>query len=127
MNTFPRLSSSLATICLLVLAQQPVWAEPAANRDQQQVTRTVRFGDLDLSTAAGQKTLQGRVQIAVKQVCREIVPGIPGQFIQNGICRNSLMQQALAQVARLSGESVGQYAARQEWDSFTLMADRRTP
>jgi UrcA family protein len=35
------------------------------------VTRVVRFNDLDISTAAGARTLYGRIASAARAVCRE--------------------------------------------------------
>jgi UrcA family protein len=127
MNTMLKLNRAFAALCLLTLSLQAAQAGEVLGQDDQAISQVVRFADLDLATAAGQKTLQARLQTAVKQVCREAVPAMPGTFIQNGTCRRELLQQALASVRGANARANGQFAARREQDTVSLLADRRSP
>ena len=46
----------------------------AADLDQAAPARTVHFGDLDISSRDGAKTLYYRVRAAAKSVCHEMYP-----------------------------------------------------
>lgn len=63
-----RLIPTLSTVALLGFSPTtlaaPIRVEPEA------VTKKVRFADLDLSTAAGARTLYGRITGAASLVCR---------------------------------------------------------
>ena len=85
-------------------------AAPDAN-ERVSVTRTVHLGGLDLSTPAGKRALLARVQVAASAVCHEIVPGRPGQWIDNGICRRDLIAQTLSKVYVQGQISTEQLAA----------------
>jgi UrcA family protein len=59
----------------------------------------VRYGDLDLSDAAGVHTLYVRIQNAAWRVCGQIVPAHNGPSdIENVHCRQTLVDAAVAEV-----------------------------
>jgi UrcA family protein len=59
-------------------------------------TSIVRYHDLDLSSAAGIRTLYGRIQNAAWRVCLEISP----TGIENVKCRQTLVDIAVGEVNR---------------------------
>jgi len=61
--------------------------------------KTVRYSDLDLSTAAGIGALYKRIQDAAWHVCLEMVPGRNGPTgIENVNCRQTLVDLAVEEV-----------------------------
>ncbi len=65
----PLSSIGLSLIGLSAVAlSSPAVATPTTVETQ---TRNVEYGDLDLSTAKGQKRLETRIKSAVRTVCRE--------------------------------------------------------
>ncbi len=66
--------------------------------DADAPTRRVGFGDLNLATLAGEKTLNKRVGGAVRIVCAESVPD--GNFRQEFACHNFAWGGARPQIAR---------------------------
>jgi len=67
----------------------------AANIPHNSTTRIVRYGDLDLGSAAGRARLEQRIDAAVRDVCA-VPPGDPGRTDEVRACRAA----TLAQVAR---------------------------
>jgi UrcA family protein len=61
--------SALST-SLLILIGWSVAASAAPDNDGELVTKTVRFGDLDLSTGLGAQALYDRIKGAARDVCR---------------------------------------------------------
>ncbi len=127
MNMQLKLTLACAAACFLTPFSQPVSAAASAGSGEDKVTRTVRLSDLDLSSETGRETLQRRLRTAARQVCREAVPMIPGQYIQNGMCRDALMQEALIRIAGRNGRPAGRYVATLEKDTLSLVADTRAP
>ena len=67
------------------------------------VTRHISFADLDLSSAAGEGTLNRRVGGAVSGLCQEATGGTDGNYmtvISAGKCRQSAWNQARPQIAQ---------------------------
>ena len=67
------------------------------------VTRHISYADLNLSTSAGELTLNRRVGGAVGSLCREATGGEDGNFMTTFAdrkCRNSAWSQARPQIAR---------------------------
>lgn len=62
---------SVLSASLLLLVGWSVSASAAPDKDSEFVTKTVRFGDLDLSTAPGAQALYDRIRIAARDVCRD--------------------------------------------------------
>lgn len=56
---------------------------------------TVKFGDLDLDSKAGQDTLEGRIRNAARQICDQ--EETTGTRLKSG-CHDSVRKQVLAQV-----------------------------
>jgi UrcA family protein len=63
-------STRYALMLSMTLLVGSVAALAAPNRDGELATRTVRFGDLDLSTAVGAEELYERITLAARLVCR---------------------------------------------------------
>ena len=69
------MSKFIKTIVAVSLVCGPTFTVAAENKseiivnDQGFRTVEVAYGDLDLSTAAGQETLSNRVRVAVRKVC----------------------------------------------------------
>lgn len=61
---------SALSASLLLLIGWTVAASAAPDNDGELVTKTVRFGDLDLATAVGAQTLYDRIKVAARDVCR---------------------------------------------------------
>jgi UrcA family protein len=123
MNTKLSLIPAL-TACLFALSLPIAHAAQSPASDDA-VSQIVRFGDLDLSTPAGQKTLHGRLRAASWQVCLEAVPLLPGLYIQNAKCRQAVLADALTKVFGKGGKAE-QLAARGE-DRAVVAAARRAP
>jgi len=115
----------LATACLFTLSLQTAQAAGAPTDDDRTVSQVVRFGDLDLATTTGKKTLQGRLRAATRQVCRLAVPPIPGMYIENAKCRQAVLQDALTQVFG-EGGIAARVAARRQVQTVLTTA-RRVP
>ncbi len=62
----------------------------------------VRFADLDLATASGQRTLQRRIAAAIDRVCALPHAEQLSQRARVAECRADAQRQADARVARLS-------------------------
>jgi UrcA family protein len=89
-------SSIIAPFLLSVLVAAPVIAQSGP----ETVSRSVRYADLDLGSAAGQKALRLRVQHVVAELC-----GLPSSSDPQGRreirrCRAEATQVALAEAAR---------------------------
>ena len=77
-------------------AAQPA---PALGHGRDRITATVRFGDLDLASAAGAAVLHGRVYRAATRLC--IRPDLqPVSSVQAGFaCRDNAIAGARDQIA----------------------------
>ena len=73
-------------------------AHAATAVDSATPSRVVRFGDLDLSTVAGNRALHRRISTAALQVCQVMMPA--RSVIELGKCRRELMDTAVAEVSR---------------------------
>lgn len=62
---------SALSASLLLLIGWSAAASAAPRNDAELVTKTVRFGDLDLSTAVGAQALYDRIKGAARDVCRD--------------------------------------------------------
>ncbi len=80
--------TALATIALFSAA-------PAAAQDQPQ--ERVAYGDLDLTSEAGQSTLSKRINAAVKRVCG-YTGGSLREFATSNRCRRESLAGATAQM-----------------------------
>jgi UrcA family protein len=89
-----------AAAALLALAS-PAWAD-------QTPGKTVSYGDLDLSTAAGQAELSGRVQSAVREACGPIDSSDPRGLRHRNQCR----QQRLSEARTAATGAIARYQAR---------------
>ena len=73
-------------------------------------TQSVQFADLDLSSAAGQKTLKVRIALAVRNVCDQNVAPMDLQAIHViETCRKAATAKALASV---HSQTTPSFAAR---------------
>ena len=64
------ITHTLAALGLAGAVASPAFAGPAYDGKIQRMTISVPTNDLDLGTAAGQRTLDQRVEKAVRSVCR---------------------------------------------------------
>jgi UrcA family protein len=90
----------IATVFLTGVAlSTPSRAETASIGSPGAPSRVVRYGDLDLATPDGVRTLYGRIRVAAWKVCGEIVAARNGpSAIENGQCRRTLTDVAVRQV-----------------------------
>jgi len=88
---FRKITSITATLLLTAVVGSPALAE--------QITRAVSYHDLDLTQAAGVKTLHARVRRAATLVCRTAVPG---SLLQTQVlgCRQEAMAAVKPQISR---------------------------
>ena len=73
MNTTLRIKLHTALYCVLGTAAITTLTVPAGADDLNLPSKTVKFGDLNITTAAGAKVLYRRIQVAAMEVC-------PAQF-----------------------------------------------
>jgi len=88
MKTATRSALTLSA-CLLIGLSAPALGAP---HDSEVATKTVRFNDLDLSTADGAQTLYNRIAAAAREVCR----GETYQFARK--CRMRALEEAVSGV-----------------------------
>ena len=88
------LCAGLVTIAAPAFAEPVVTGQRPALVDEDRLTRSVGFRDLDLASAAGQKTLLRRVSGAVRFVCRPA-----GDFIEESTCHSYAWRGARPQIA----------------------------
>ncbi|HEY3518465.1 MAG TPA: UrcA family protein [Gammaproteobacteria bacterium] len=86
MKTTARVFLALSTLMLLSGSAY------AANRVGDVPTKTVRFRDLDLSTAQGARALYDRIESAAREVCRGT------EFAQFDACRARAIEDAVKYV-----------------------------
>lgn len=77
--------TTTAALMLAVLAPIPAMAET--------ISVPVRYGDLDLSTAEGQRSFDRRIAAASRQIC-----GSAG--LERDVARNARVKKCLAQVRK---------------------------
>lgn len=96
------LTLALAASGLVGAAATPAFAEPIAPRTAQ-----VTFGDLDLETVAGQRTLDNRIERAARNVCRTGGPQTGTRIIdhESRKCLARARADAKQQVAALTGNA----------------------
>ncbi len=66
----------------------------------EHVTETVRFGDLDLSSLNGVRTLDERIHKAASRVCLQLVEGSGPNGLESARCRVNLVDAAVAHINR---------------------------
>lgn len=77
-------------------------ATPAMANDDTIPTEEVRIGDLDLSKASGQETMNKRIKLAARKVCQTRIAGTQGRAIETKCIKLALensklqMDQAIA-------------------------------
>jgi UrcA family protein len=87
----------LAPLVLAAALAGAAQAQPASGDDT--FTATVRAGDLNLATAEGLATLQGRVRAAANRLCG-VAPTLPlDEASAIGRCRAQLARSAQGQIA----------------------------
>jgi UrcA family protein len=87
-------------------------------------TRRVGTSDLDLTSAADLKTLNGRISRAANQVCRD--PGTNRVTLESGFCAYNARRDASEQVAALRSSALMASAANavSAPGSITIVASR---
>jgi UrcA family protein len=97
----------------------PVSAQTSASAGNGQVSKTVRFSDLDLSKPADVSTLYRRIQDAAWRVCSDLVPVRNGPSgIEHTQCRQALVDAAVGELnkpaltALHAGKTAGNLTAR---------------
>jgi UrcA family protein len=97
MNTKLNTTFSAVTLVATLAFGSPANAQsPSAATAPSSI---VRYGDLDLSTSAGIRTLYGRIQDAAWRVCQQIEPPQNGPSgIENVKCRQTLVDVAVGEV-----------------------------
>ena len=86
------LAAFLALLFASITVSSACFAEPYG-----QVTRLVRYDDLDLSTPKGVKALHRRIIIAANWVCPDVSGPSPGAQLDLG-CRADAVADAWAQI-----------------------------
>jgi UrcA family protein len=108
MTMLRKTTTTLATMALFLATGSPAIA--------QQITRTVSYHDLDLTTAIGTKQLRQRLRTAVNYVCRRVAPVDTLFRSENQQCRFQLTRATKPQVDRAillaERRAETQYAAR---------------
>jgi UrcA family protein len=88
-------------------------AEQPRSKDSTVVER-ITFGDVDLTTAAGQKRLKDRISFAAYRLCLTDSGATPSPAVADPRCSRGVMDQGLAQmdraVALASGHALAQAA-----------------
>jgi UrcA family protein len=105
--------SNALSLCAVVAATAGTFAlaSPASSRTApilvvapaDQVTRHVTYADLNLASAAGEKTLNRRVDVAVGDLCLDATGGNDGSFTYKTSmmrCSQSAWHQATPQIDR---------------------------
>ena len=90
-----------------------VAAAPAIAQERDVRTADVRYDDLDLASAGGQKALQARIKRAARQVCARSGDIGLRDFQAYQSCRDAALEAAMPQVAALV-EARGQRLASAE-------------
>jgi UrcA family protein len=96
------ITHTLAALGLAGAVAAPALAGPTTGGDIQHMTISVPTNDLDLGTAAGQRTLDQRVEKAVRSVCRTTNPTTGSRVMS---------QEALACLAKARRDARQQVAA----------------
>ena len=94
-------TAALVATFVTIAAATPLRAAP--------VDVPVAYGDLDISTAAGAKQLDARIQRAAHKVCGDATSG---NRLDVAACRYQLVKTAKAELAMKAGNSQMQLAAR---------------
>ena len=85
----------------------------AANAEAETVSAKVKFGDLDLNTEYGNKTLAKRIRLASEELCH-----VPLSFASNQAkrgyraCKAGVVEQATAKLAALGIDKPATLAMR---------------
>ena len=104
-RTFFVASALAAAATAPLSAQPPILVEGAP-------TAIVPYGDLDLSRAAGQAALQGRVRRAANRLCTVDVRGV-GPVMEERQCLAAALTQAQGQIDRaIALYGTAQFAGR---------------
>ena len=84
-----------AAMCVGFLLAGSLGVAQAATPNDEAPSLVVRYGDLDLSTAAGARTLYRRLSTAAHQVCPFEDSKAPAQMAYNNTCRAEAVARAL--------------------------------
>ncbi len=97
------LASTLVAAGLSAALVTPAFAANPFEEHAPRPTMQVRTADLDLATEAGQRTLDKRVETAVRQVCRVVSPRNGTRILDQGVqeCKARARAEAQSQVAAL--------------------------
>lgn len=120
MNTRLKITLSIAAAGYLAGGLQAVIADSASAQPNHTVTRTVRFGDLDLASHGGKQALQERLRTAAGEVCNKTVGTHYGLFVEIAQCRSSLVEEAMTKVLGKGDIDAGELAATYKGGRITL-------
>lgn len=95
------MSRCLIILCSLLSASLTVSSACFAEPNGQ--VREVRYGDLDLSTPAGVRTLNNRIENAANQVCLDPTGPSPGATV-DPTCKVQALQHGRSQIDRAIAE-----------------------
>jgi UrcA family protein len=97
------LTHALAAAGLAGAAITPAMANPFVDGFSERVIISVPTGDLDLNSAAGQRTLDRRIQTAARQACRSVSVKTGTRIIDQEVqtCLAKARANAKEQVAAL--------------------------
>jgi len=98
---------SLAAAGLSAALVAPALAGNPFEDNAPRRTAEVHVGDLDLGTAAGQRTLDARVESAIRQVCRSVSVETGTRIIDQSAqeCKARARAEAKSQVAALMNDT----------------------
>jgi UrcA family protein len=72
-------------------------------------TERVRYADLDLSSAAGQRRLKDRISYAAYRLCLVEAPASPTPAIADPVCFRKAKNEGLAQMERAVAAATSSY------------------
>ena len=108
MNTLAKMfTHSLAAAGLSAALVAPAFAGNPFEDNAPRRTAEVRIADLDLGTAAGQRTLDARVESAIRQVCRSVSAKTGTRIMDQSAqdCKTHARAEAKSQVAALKTDT----------------------
>lgn len=108
MNTLAKMfTHTIAAAGLSAALIAPAFAGNPFEDNTPRRTAEIRVADLDLGTAAGQRTLDARVESAIRQVCRSVSVKTGTRIMDQSAqeCKTRARADAKSQVAALKTDA----------------------
>ena len=94
---------NLAIAAAAAFAALPVAAQTVQISEDGSYRATVHYGDLNLASAAGRRTLEGRIEAAADKICGFAQAPTLSAFQEVQDCRNSIKSAARPQMELAAG------------------------